>query len=138
MANENSYVTSDSQYIDPNLQLKQTKQDQSHEQIILSEKNRYELEILDKKHQHELRCKDKELGWLGWLFGGKELTSLNISGFLIFLLLLIGLLLTYIVYKTKEDIENLLKIWSIITPIITLTLGYIFGNKSTKTKSPRK
>lgn len=134
MANDNSYVTSSSQYTDPNLQLKQTKQDQSHEQIILSERNKHELEILDKKHSHELNCKNKELGWLGWLFGGKELTSLNISGFLIFLLLVVGLVLTLKVYESKEDIENLLKIWSIITPIITLTLGYIFGSKSTKNK----
>lgn len=121
-------------FVNPTLHLKITKQEQSHEQILLSEKNKHELEILEKNHKHEIKCKNKDLGWLGFLFGGKELTALNISGFLIILLIIIGCYLTSKVFNNKEDIDNVLKIWSIITPIITLTLGYIFGNKSTKPK----
>ncbi|RQO35442.1 hypothetical protein DBR39_18370 [Chryseobacterium sp. KBW03] len=133
--NNNGYVIQDQNgYVNPAHELKMSKQVQSHEQIILTQTNQHDLEVLDKKHKHELDCKDKDLGWLGFIFGGKELTALNISGFLIFLLLIIGSWLTYVVYNNNNDIDNVVKIWSIITPIVTLTLGYIFGNKTSKTK----
>ena len=119
-------------FVDLKHQVKMTQLDQGHEQTLLQFKNQHDIDILDKEHNHQLKCIDKDLGWMGLIFGGKELTALNISGLLIFLLLFIGLCLTYIVYDKSTGIENILKVWSIITPIITLTLGYIFGNKSSK------
>lgn len=131
----NQFVNPDQTgFVNPIHHLKIAKQEQNHEQTLLSEKNKHELEVLEKKQKHEIKCKNKDLGWLGFLFGGKELTALNISGFLIILLILIGCYLTSKVFKSTVDIDNVLKIWSIITPIITLTLGYIFGSKSTKSK----
>lgn len=59
------------------------------------------------------------------LFRGKELISLNISGMLIIFLILIGLILSVKIYNEPKDLENVVKIWGIIiTPIITLTLGF--------------
>lgn len=117
-------------YVNPEHTLKQSKQEQTHEKNILSEKNKHELDIIDKNNNHNLEIKKKELGWFGIFFGGKELISLNISGMLIIFLLITGLLLSYKIYSDKSDLDNVVKIWGIITPIITLTLGYIFGSKN--------
>lgn len=69
------------------------------------------------------------------LFRGKELISLNISGMLIIFLILIGLILSVKIYNEPKDLENVVKIWGIIiTPIITLTLGYIYISLEIKTK----
>ena len=62
----------------------------------------------------------------------KEATSLydkaDIAGFTIVLLLLLGIGWTTIC----EDFSNTKDLWAIITPIITLALGYLFGEKSKK------
>lgn len=110
--------------------LKQSKQEQIHEKNILTEKNKFELDVIDKKNQHNLKIKNKELGWFGIFFGGQELISLNISGMLIIFLLFIGFILSCIIYNDKTDLDNVVKIWGIITPIITLTLGYVFGSNN--------
>ena len=130
MSGENTYSQNHgSQYTSPDHILKQTKLTQNHEKTILTETNKHEIEILDKKNKQSILIKDKELGWFGLFFGGKELTSLNISGMLIIFLILTGLILSITIYKEPKDLESVLKIWGIITPIITLTLGYLFGNK---------
>lgn len=132
VSNSTSTSTSTDGFVDLKHQLKTTQLVQSHEQTILQVKNQQDLDLLDKKHNHQLNCIKKELGVMGRIFGGKELTALNISGLLIFLLLIIGLILSFIVYESTVGMDNVLKVWSIITPIITLTLGYIFGNKTSK------
>ena len=128
--NNTYYQQPNNAYVNPEHTLKQSKQEQTHEKNILSEKNKHELEIIDKNNNHILEIKKKELGWFGIFFGGKELISLNISGMLIIFLLITGLLLSYKIYNDKTDLDSVVKIWGIITPIITLTLGYIFGSKN--------
>ena len=131
MAGGNTYnQTPGSNYTNPEHSLKHSKLKQTHEKNILTETNRHEIEVLEKKNQHNIAIKKKELGWFGLFFGGKELISLNISGMLIIFLILTGLILSCLIYKKPNDLDNVVKIWGIITPIITLTLGYIFGNKN--------
>ncbi|TKG94112.1 hypothetical protein EYV94_15290 [Puteibacter caeruleilacunae] len=122
---------------DENQSLKAAEINNSHEQIKLIEGNKHEQELLDKKNAHEIALRDKELGWLGKIFGGRELTASNISGALIILLLIIGVTLTcFLIFCSKpEDDISIEGIWSILTPIITLTLGYVFGSKPEKTSS---
>lgn len=119
-------------FINRNHQVIMTQLDQSHEQTLLQVKNQHDIDVLDKELKHQLKCIDKDLGWMGLIFGGKELIALNISGLLIFSLLFIGLCLTYIVYNPTNGITNIITVWGIIIPIIKLTLRYIFGNKSSK------
>ena len=131
MSGNNSYNQNPgNSYASPEHILKQSKLDHTHEKNILSETNKHELEVIDKKNSHNINIKKKELGWFGIFFGGKELISLNISGMLIIFLILTGLILSIKIYKEPKDLENVIKIWGIITPIITLTLGYIFGSKN--------
>lgn len=131
MSGNNTYNQSQNNtYVSPEHILKQSKLDQTHEKNILSETNKHELDIIDKTNKHNINIQKKELGWFGIFFGGKELISLNISGMLIIFLIITGLILSVKIYKVPTDLDNVIKIWGIITPIITLTLGYIFGNKS--------
>lgn len=131
MSGNNTYNQSqNNSYVSHEHILKQSKLDQTHEKNILSETNKHELDIIDKTNKHNNNIQKKELGWFGIFFGGKELISLNISGMLIIFLILTGLILSVKIYNEPTDLDNVVKIWGIITPIITLTLGYIFGNKS--------
>lgn len=133
MSENNTYnQNSDNTYASPEHLLKQSKLDQTHEKNILSENNKHELEVIDKKNKHNIEIKNKELGWFGIFFGGKELISLNISGMLIIFLIITGLIMSFKIYKEPKDLDNVVKVWGIITPIITLTLGYIFGSKNDK------
>lgn len=110
----------------------------AHKESMKDKDYGHEQTMLDKRHSHEKEMLGKSLGWLGRCFGGEKMLPLNISGLLVLLLLFIGLLATIIVffnYSIVEDAKvvnvSLIKdIWSILTPIITLTLGYLFGNKT--------
>lgn len=109
--------------------LSEMKLANKHEQTITSEKHNHEQTILDKNHTQEIKKIKISLGWLGGLFGGKELTALNISGALLILLIIFGVSLSSAAACCSSITLDIKDIWAVITPIITLTLGYIFGNK---------
>ena len=69
-----------------------------------------------------------EIGWLGKIWGSPKTSPNNIAGFTIVLLLLLGIVWTIF----SKDFDSAKSLWSIITPIITLALGYLFGEKSKK------
>ena len=110
----------------------------AHRESMKDKDYGHEQTMLERKQCHEKEMLGKSLGWLGRCFGGEKMLPLNISGLLVLLLLSIGLLATVIVivhYAVVDKIgdmnTSLIKdIWSILTPIITLTLGYLFGNKT--------
>lgn len=104
------------------------KLEQSHESNLKDKEYKHITDFETIKQNHEKTLKEKELGFVGKCFGGRELVSLNISGLLIILLLLSGVILSMYVYYNSNNLEDVLKIWGIITPLITLTLGYIFGS----------
>ena len=70
----------------------------------------------------------KEIGFLGNFFGSGESVKMNIAGLTIVILILFGIAYTLLVYyfNKKSDFQ----IWNVLTPIITLSLGYIFGKNS--------
>lgn len=72
-----------------------------------------------------------ERGFLGKFFGGKDCSSNNIAGFFICILLFIASCYTagMAIYCPTNTHNQILDFWSIVTPLITLALGYIFGNK---------
>lgn len=76
---------------------------------------------------------DKELGRLGKFFGSGESVRLNITGLLIIILILTGILytITILCFNLSNNTYaiSISNFWSIITPIITLALGYLFGKK---------
>lgn len=105
-----------------------TKQMQ-HEQITQKEDHEFQLQCKDKDQSHEKELLDKNLGTIGRFFGSSEHASKNITA-TICLTLIIGVsVISCWVYYTKEDITFIKNMWTNISPIITLSLGYLFGKK---------
>ena len=76
--------------------------------------------------------KKSERGWLGRFFGSGTHSPNNIAGLLIVLLLLIAVSYTayMLFYEPEATHSNVLDFWGIITPLITLSMGYLFGKSS--------
>ena len=81
-----------------------------------------EAEIKSKDRQHR-----KELGWLGHVFGNPAGASKYITA-TICIITLIGMIwLSICAYNCVDGISKIKEIWSIGSPIVTLSLGYLFG-----------
>ena len=88
--------------------------------------------VLD--NQNEIEKLRIERGWIGRFWGNNTNISHNIAGLLIIILLLIGIIHTYFcIDKKPEEINISIKdFWAIITPLITLSIGFLFGENSKK------
>lgn len=77
----------------------------------------------------EKEGKKEERGLLGQFWGSIEHSSNNIAGLFILLLLIIASVYTFSMLCCKPDgyHEKILDFWGIITPLLTLALGYLFG-----------
>lgn len=75
-------------------------------------------------------------GVLGKLWGASSSVPNNIAGFLVCTLVLIGILYTFVAIGLQACGKSLgLPIpdfWAIITPLITLSIGYLFGDKKSR------
>lgn len=77
-----------------------------------------------------LKKRELDIGVLGKFFGCSNHASKNIAGLIAALSLLTAILVSAIsAYKTGRP--NL-EIWSITTPLITGSLGFLFGRSGTK------
>ncbi|NDW19862.1 hypothetical protein D0T53_13235 [Dysgonomonas sp. 216] len=92
--------------------------------------------IIDKTFENQ--NKDKELGKLGKFFGCGDSVKMNIAGLTIFILLIAGIGYTIAIFfsdpGTNKNLIGIVDFWGIITPIITLALGYIFGKSKSNTE----
>ncbi len=74
---------------------------------------------------------DKELGSLGKFFGKGDSVKLNIAGLLIIVLVIAGILYTCFILlcntSSNPKAIGILDFWGIVTPLITLSLGFVFG-----------
>lgn len=69
----------------------------------------------------------RQLGWLGRIFGSPDGASKYITA-TICLITLIGMIcLSIEAYNCEDGITRIKDIWSIGSPIVTLSLGYLFG-----------
>ena len=107
-------------------QVKQ-KEEYAHEERMEQIKN--ESKDKDERRKHEKEMGDQALGWFGRLFGSKENSSRNITGAVCLSFTAGATLVSLIVYFGKDDIEFVKGMWEIIYPIITLSLGYLFGKR---------
>ena len=92
-----------------------------------------DLAIKVIENQNELKLRQSEKGWVGSFWGSNNNAPNNIAGIVILLLLTFGLLYTFIIiiwYPTKDVASNIRDLWAIISPLITLGMGYLFGKKS--------
>ncbi len=112
----------------------------AHEQVQLKEEHEHEARmaelrysnertIKDGEHQHEETMYNQSLGKFGRLFGSKENSSRNITGTICLSFIAGATLVSLIVYFFKEDLTFVKYMWSVTSPIITLSLGYLFGKK---------
>lgn len=83
--------------------------------------------IEEKKIQEE--GKKIERGFLGRVWGSIEHSSNNIAGLFIVLLLVIGLVYTiWLLSCNIYDSHNkIIEFWDMLSPLLTLALGYLFG-----------
>lgn len=79
--------------------------------------------VLENQKEKEIR--NAEIGVLGKLWGISSSVPNNIAGLTILILLVVGCYLTLVV----NDSSFIKDMWTIFSPIITLALGYLFGDK---------
>lgn len=112
-----------------NTELDKHKANHGHEENMA--KLGIEKELKEAELANELELKKytykTQLGWLGRVFGGVEVASKYITA-IICVFVLIGMItLSIIAYDCNDGISKIKDIWSIGTPILTLSLGYLFG-----------
>lgn len=97
----------------------------SHDEEMAKISN--EAEIKKAEIDAETKRQSKHLGWLGHIFGSPEGASKYITA-TICLITLIGMIcLSIKAYNCEDGIARIKDIWSIGSPIVTLSLGYLFG-----------
>ncbi|TMN88594.1 hypothetical protein CWB72_12685 [Pseudoalteromonas phenolica] len=82
----------------------------------------------EAQHQYALESQKLGLqaGLLGKVFGVSQAASKNIAGFIAVLLIATGILTLFIDSKITAS-----EFWELIVPILTMILGYLFGQKNT-------
>ena len=109
--------------------LKQTKLQNTHEQILKKEEHEHTINCKKLDQDHELKTLSANLGFIGRTFGNAENATKNITVVICLCLILGVSVISCIVYFCKEDIPFVAKMWGGLFPIITLSLGYLFGKK---------
>ena len=99
-----------------------------HKREQQKEDHDFQLQMQKLQHDHENGLKEKDLGWLGKIFGGENISSKNITAFVCGILLIGVIAFSVVIYcKDTSDKGFIGQLWDYILPIITLSLGYLFG-----------
>lgn len=112
-----------------NISLEDKKLSNVHEENVLDKKNQHELNIKNIENKYELKKLNKELGWIGQCFGRAENSSKNITAVICLSLLIITLVASCILYSSNDEF-TMTELWARVFPIITLSLGYLFGKNT--------
>ena len=105
------------------------KEQYKHEQNQLKEQHSYDLSRQEKDNAHIREIEKTRLGLVGRLFGSGGNASKNIAATICILLILCAGVVSLYAYIWKDDKESARAIWGVIAPILTLSLGYVFGKK---------
>ena len=84
--------------------------------------------IVDREAQ--LEEKKIAVGVLGKIFGCSENSSKNIAGLVIALSFIVPALISWL--STPDPGHSRFECWNIFTPLISCSLGYLFGKSSGK------
>ena len=109
--------------------IKQTKLQNAHERDLQKEQHQFDLDCKKLDQQHEQETIEKNLGWIGKTFGSAENASKNITATICVLMLIGVAVVSVVVYCNERDISKVEGLWDMVLPIITLSLGYLFGKK---------
>lgn len=110
---------------DASYTIEQNKELYKHEQSQLKEQHKYQ----EKENEHSRETEKIKLGKIGQLFGSGDNASKNITATICILLIIGSAAVSLYAYAVKNDKELVGEIWGTIAPIITLSLGYLFGKK---------
>ena len=99
-------------------------------QINLPKDKELAKQVLD--NHSELTHKKVDQGVLGQLWGSSASIPNNVAALAIVILLLTGIIYTFCVINTPDTRVGLTikDFWAIISPLITLCIGYLFGDKT--------
>lgn len=89
------------------------------------------------ENQNEIEKIKLERGWLGGIWGNSDKIPNNLAALSIIILLATGIFYTYCVLglPTEKISLPIKDFWAIIAPLITLAIGYLFGDKSKKNET---
>jgi hypothetical protein len=89
------------------------------------------------ENQNEIEKIKLERGWLGGIWGNSDKIPNNLAALSIIILLATGIFYTYCVLglPTEKISLPIKDFWAIIAPLITLAIGYLFGDKSKKNEA---
>ena len=106
-----------------------TPKQMEHQKAMTQENHDYQLKMQKAQHDHEISMRNMDLGKVGWLFGSSDNSSKNIAAVICFVLLLAIIGMSCWVYGMDKDKSFIASLWQLVLPVITLSLGYIFGKK---------
>ena len=89
------------------------------------------------ENQNEIEKIKLERGWLGGIWGNSDKIPNNLAALSIIILLATGIFYTYCVLglPTEKISLPIKDFWAIIAPLITLAIGYLFGDKWKKNET---
>lgn len=101
-------------------------------QIILPKDKELAKQVLDG--ENELAKERLAQGFLGKFWGSSSSIPNNIAGMLILVLILTCIIYTFATMNTPADklAFPIKDFWLMVTPLITLAIGYLFGDKPKK------
>jgi branched-subunit amino acid transport protein len=95
---------------------------------VSSEKPEIEFVIAQGKTRLESKRMSLHSGLLGLVFGSKESAPTNIVGFAVVLCLVTIVALIFIhLFGFNKNPKDFWKILSVLSPIVTVAMGYMFG-----------
>lgn len=103
----------------------QTQAQYVHEEEMAKIAN--ETKIKEAEIKAQAKRHRAELGWLGHIFGSQSGASKYITATICMITLTGMIWLSICTYNCVDGISKIKDIWSIGSPILTLSLGYLFG-----------
>lgn len=106
-----------------------TPKQMEHQKAMVQENHEYQLKMQKSQHDHEISMRNMDIGKVGWVFGTSENSSKNIAAVICFILLFAVIGMSCWIYYMDKDKSFIANLWQLVLPVITLSLGYIFGKK---------
>jgi hypothetical protein len=93
---------------------------------VLLQSRKMELDAEGRRQEREEETKrlSLEAGWLGRFIGSSKNAPNNIVFLVVVLLIVSGIVVNFVYPNDRVEY------WKLILPVLTLTLGYLFGKNS--------
>ena len=108
----------------------QQKEAHEHQREIKYTEYQHEIDLKSLENKQQIKLTNKRIGWIGVIFGDECHASRNITA-CICISLIILCIVVYI-WGNEGKIELIKEVF---VPIITLSLGYLFGKSSNANSS---